>query len=279
MSSAATGSRRPASTRRSGTRSATRSACPSRAARRPVPARGARRRSPSAATATTCERATRPRSASASARSRSRSGAIPTPMSPASRLARELVGRRRAARGRRERRLVACHRARAPCRGCAELDIAFVEQPVDGGRPRGHARGARAGLPVVADESVYSAADVGTRRPRRSGRRREHLRRQELGPASGPWRRRASRREPRGRCRDRRRTARWASAPRRNSTSRVPCERARRDPLRHHRPPLLRRRPDARGAARDRRAASPGCRTGPGLGVRPSEEIRRSFAS
>ena len=157
----------------------------------PVPARGAdqdlaqrRRRRPA--------RRLRDRGRrSASGRSRSRSGAIPTPTSRASGCARELVGDAGAARSRRERRLVARGGARdraAPRRARARLRRATRR----GRRPRGHAPGARAGHPGRRRRIGLLRRRCGTRRPLRSRRHREHLRRQELGPRSGPSPPRAS---------------------------------------------------------------------------------------
>ena len=191
-SSAATGSRRRASTPRSGTRSAGRSVGPSRRCSAGRSGARSRRRSRSAATATTCARATRPRvgarlprvqgqgrarsrrrcrprAAGAGARRRPRRSSASTPTA---------AGRRRA--------------ALATVPRLAELGIAFVEQPVaaddlEGMRPGARARESPSSPtspstppPTSSASSAGGAADVVSIYVGKSS-----------GPSSGQSRRRA----------------------------------------------------------------------------------------
>ena len=194
---------------------------------------------------------------SASGRSRSRSGAIPTPTSPASGWRASSSGTRRCSESTRTAAGRARWRSR-PCRASPSSSIAFVEQPVAPDDLEGMRRVRALGIPVVADESVYSAADV--ERVVRSGA--ADVVSIYVGKSSGLQRAVAAARarlEPRGRCRDRI-ERRDGPRSRRPAPRRLCLRAARLHPLRHHRAPLLRRRPDARGASRDRglRRQAPG---------------------
>ena len=87
-------------------------------------------------------------------RPRSRGGRGPGRARPRARRARRLRRRRR------ERRLVARPSRSRPCRGCSESAIAFIEQPVDAADLDGMREVRALGLPVVADEAVYTTEDV-----------------------------------------------------------------------------------------------------------------------
>ena len=115
------------------------------------------------------------------------------------------------------------------------------------------------GVPLVADESVYSPADVAPDRPHRGGGRRQRLRRQELCASSAPSNRARLARElgldvvigANGEM------GIGAAAQLHVACA---CEHLERDPARDHRAPLLRGGRLARRAARHRRPrrAAPG---------------------